>query len=150
MRKKVFRCEITTFARFFQRSMNLQHRILALLLCVLVVQVGAGVVVAHHCCDAEVHHVHVAGASACASACHADHNPVGCCRSEGARVLLFQGKVLRTAFERVASPSLLPVMPHLCWPLGCERVGALVSCFAEALPYVKVGTRLALFCVLRI
>lgn len=150
MRKRVFRCEITTFARFFQRSMNLQHRILALLLCVLVVQVGAGVVVEHHCCDAEVHHVHVAGASTCAAACHADHNPVGCCQSEGARVLLFQGKVLRTAFERVASPSLLPVMPFSCLSLGRERAKTLVSCFADALSYSKVGERLALFCVLRI
>lgn len=130
--------------------MNLQHRILALLLCVLVVQVGAGVVVAHHCCDAEVHHVHTESEAVCTSACQTGHNPVGCCRSAEARVLLFQGKVLRTAFERVASPSLFPVMPHLCWPLGCERVGALVSSFAEALPYAKVGTRLALFCVLRI
>ncbi len=130
--------------------MNLQHRILALLLCVLVVQVGAGVVVAHHCCDAEVHHVHTESEAVCTSACQTGHNPVGCCRSAEARVLLFQGKVLRTAFERVASPSLLPVMPHLCWPLGCERVGALVSSFAEALPYAKVGIRLALFCVLRI
>ena len=150
MRKRVFRCEITTFARFFQRSMNLQHRILALLLCVLVVQVGAGVVVAHHCCDAEVHHIHTESEAVCTSACQTGHNPVGCCRSAEARVLLFQGKVLRTAFERVASPSLFPVMPHLCRPLGCERVGALVSSFAEALPYAKVGIRLALFCVLRI
>ena len=146
----MFRCEITTFARFFQRSMNLQHRILALLLCVLVVQVGAGVVVAHHCCDAEVHHIHTESEAVCTSACQTGHNPVGCCRSAEARVLLFQGKVLRTAFERVASPSLFPVMPHLCRPLGCERVGALVSSFAEALPYAKVGIRLALFCVLRI
>lgn len=130
--------------------MNLQHRILALLLCVLVVQVGAGVVVAHHCCDAEVHHIHTESEAVCTSACQTGHNPVGCCRSAEARVLLFQGKVLRTAFERVASPSLFPVMPHLCRPLGCERVGALVSSFAEALPYAKVGIRLALFCVLRI
>ena len=130
--------------------MNLQHRILALLLCVLVVQVGAGVVVAHHCCDAEVHHVHVAGASACAAACHADHNPVGCCRSEGARVLLFQGKVLRTAFERVASPLVFPVLPFSCLSLGRERAKTLVLSFADALSYSKVGIRLALFCVLRI
>ena len=130
--------------------MNLQHRILALLLCVLVVQVGAGVVVAHHCCDAEVHHIHTESEAVCTSACQTGHNPVGCCRSAEARVLLFQGKVLRTAFERVASPLVFPVMPHLCRPLGCERVGALVSSFAEALPYAKVGIRLALFCVLRI
>ena len=150
MRKRVFRCEITTFARFFQRSMNLQHRILALLLCVLVVQVGAGVVVAHHCCDAEVHHIHTESEAVCTSACQTGHNPVGCCRSAEARVLLFQGKVLRTTFERIASPSLIPVLPFSCLSLGRERAKTLVLSFADALSYSKVGERLALFCVLRI
>lgn len=130
--------------------MKFQHRILALLLCVPVVQVGAGIAVAHHCCEMEVHHVHAESEAACTPACEAGHNPVGCCRSAEARVLLFQGEVLRTVFDRYASPFLISVSPFAFVDDGWAETAENVTSLTDVALFRDVGERLALFCVLRL
>lgn len=130
--------------------MNLRHRILALLLCVLVVQIGAGVVVVHHCCGQKAHHVHVAGEAACASTCHAGHNPVGCCQSAGARVLLYKGEVLRTAFGRFVSPHFTPCSPFLFSVREPVLVEKFFRYAADAVRWLDAGDWLALLCVFRL
>ncbi|MBQ8226371.1 MAG: hypothetical protein IJZ92_02890 [Bacteroidaceae bacterium] len=130
--------------------MNLRHRILTLLLCVPIVQVGAGVVVTHHCCGLEAHHVHMDGEVACASTCEAGHNPVGCCQSAGARVLLYKGEVLRTAFDRFVSPVFTPCLPFSFSVREPVRVEKFVRYATDAVRRFETGDWLALLCVFRL